>query len=124
MGETKVKNAIVVGHVEAIHEFQKANATHFKTVYGIITPRTEGFLIDGVNFVNFNSDSVKQATTDAHAQKFYAMSTCSHCGMMSTWDSGARTVKIGSVTWTNSTSYVHFNTPRRAILRDLDGTFT
>ena len=69
--ETKVVDSLVVGYVAELHEYTEVT-DHF----GIITPRTEGFLIDGIKFVNYNNVSNPENSAE---HNFYALSTCSHC---------------------------------------------
>ena len=77
-----------------------------------------------MTFVNYNKDVANPDDENAVAENFYALQTCSHCESSNSHDSGARTVKIEDISYENTTSYVNFNYPRRAILRDLDGSFS
>ena len=83
---------------------------------GVITPRTENFVVRNVRFFNFNWGAGA------------AISTCSHCFHSASTDSGARTVSFEGLFFDPTT------VPRRtryqkqlqykAILYDLDGSLT
>jgi hypothetical protein len=78
---------------------------------GVITPKTENFLVTNVDFYNYNGNMV-------------AIGTCSHCEHAAATDSGARTVHFQGLSFHNVTQRVWFNIPQRCILRDDDGTLT
>lgn len=60
-----------------------------KKPHGIITPRTENFVIRGAKFFNYNWSSAA------------ALGTCSHCFHPAATDSGARTVRMTGLEFTN-----------------------
>jgi len=85
---------------------------HDEVRYGLITPRTENFTVNGVDFYNFNEDN------DA------AIGSCSHCFHPAATDSGARTVNFKRLSFTNVNKKILYQEPWRAIYKDLDGTLT
>ena len=79
-GYARIENALVVG--------ASANAediTRETFLYGIITPRTENFTVNGAKFYNFNYAGSA------------ALGSCSHCFHPASTDSGARTVTFKNI---------------------------
>ena len=82
---------------------------------GIITPRSENFLISNVRFYNY----------DFH-DNAAAISTCSHCWHDQATDSGARTIRIEGF-WRDEATVPRkliYSYPYTTIFSDIDGTFT
>ena len=77
-GFARVKNATVIGNTGLNKDSVGNDAM---TSWGIIGPRSEGFLIEGAQFFNFN-----------YAESA-ALGDCSHCFHPASTDSGARTVR-------------------------------
>jgi len=65
-----------------------------------------------VNFHNFNFKAAA------------AFSNCSQCWHDAATDSGARTIPMEKLTFTNVTKKIIYTTPWRAIYHDIDGTLT
>jgi hypothetical protein len=81
--------------------------------HGIISPRTEHFLIQNVKFFNFNW---KDAA---------GLGSCSHCWHPHATDSGARTITTTNLTFDSSvTKKIKYGFPYKAIFRDTDGSLT
>ena len=80
---------------------------------GIITPRTENFVVKNVNFYNFNWNEAA------------ALGSCSHCFHPAATDEGGRTVKFSGLYFHSSvTRKIKYQIPLSAIYADLDGTLT
>jgi hypothetical protein len=104
----RVEGGVVVGRTNNTDWKLDASSPH-----GVIAPRTEGFLITGVHFYNFNwRDSA-------------ALGSCSHCWHPHATDSGARTIATSNLTFHSSVAKkIKYGYPFKAIFRDLDGTLT
>jgi hypothetical protein len=108
VGLAKIVDGIVVGRSRGNHEASLDAASP----HGIITPRSEGFTIDGTKFFNFELNS----------QPFgAALGTCSHCFHGASTDSGARTVTVRRLSFENVQHRIKYQYPRRAIFFDEDG---
>jgi hypothetical protein len=80
---------------------------------GVITPRTENFLVQNSRFYNYNWNEAA------------AFGTCSHCFHPAATDSGARTTSLRNITLDATvTRFINYQYPWNAILLDLDGSFT
>jgi hypothetical protein len=81
---------------------------------GIITPRTDNFLVTGVRFFNYNWNSAA------------LVGSCSHCFHGAATDNGARTIKFSNLTidYPTVTRIMNYQFPFKAIFHDLDGTLT
>ena len=80
---------------------------------GVITARTENFLVQNTRFFNFNWNLAA------------AFGTCSHCFHPAATDSGARTTSLRNLTFDSTvTRFINYQFPYVEILHDLDGTFT
>lgn len=80
---------------------------------GIITPRSDAFLVTGVRFHNFD-------WRDAAA-----LGSCSHCFHDQATDSGARTIYFSNITLKSTVQRVcNYQLPWKAIFHDIDGTLT
>ena len=80
---------------------------------GVITARTENFLVKNSRFYNFNWN------------KAAAFGTCSHCFHAAATDSGARTTTLNNLTFDATVSrFINYQEPWVEILHDLDGSFT
>ena len=80
---------------------------------GIITPRTENFVVKNVNFFNFDWNEAA------------ALGSCSHCFHGAATDSGARTVRFSGLQFDSSvTKRIRYQEPHRAIYYDMDGSLT
>lgn len=77
MNMAKINGALIIGKSDNTEDLLDWASPH-----GIITPRTENFMIENVKFYNFNFKSAA------------ALGTCSHCFHSASTDSGARTVTI------------------------------
>jgi len=82
--------------------------------HGIITPRTEGFRIEGTKFYNYDWNNAA------------ALGTCSHCFHPAATDSGARTVRVSDLWFDDAsvTKRIFYQYPWRAIFLDLTGSLT
>jgi len=87
-----------------------------RDAHGIMTPRSENFVVKNVKFYNFNFGTGHTA----------ALSSCSHCMHGVDTDSGARTVTFEKLFFDDATvpRRIRFGTPYKAIFHDLDGTLT
>jgi len=80
---------------------------------GIITPRTDKFLVQGIRFHNFDWNEAA------------GVGSCSHCFHAAATDSGARTISFRNISWADTvTRKMNYQYPWRAIFRDEDGTLT
>jgi hypothetical protein len=86
-----IYNALIIGRTENTEELLDA-----KTPHGIITPRTENFVIRGVKFFNFNWNTAA------------AFGSCSHCFHPASTDSGARTVRMSGLEFTDVTKRIRW----------------
>jgi len=102
-----IYNALVIGKTENTEALLESKNPH-----GIITPRTENFVIRGVKFFNYNWNSAA------------ALGTCSHCFHPASTDSGARTVKLSGLEFTDVTKRIRYQDPFKQILYDEDGSLT
>jgi hypothetical protein len=68
--------------------------------------------VKNVAFYNFNW---------GHAAAF---GTCSHCWHDAATDSGARTIRVEGLTFTDCDYKINYETPYRDIFYDVDGTLT
>ena len=75
-GTAQIKNALLIGASTINGE----DITKTSSIRGIITPRTENFLVNGANFYNYFL--INQA----------GFGTCSGCLAYASTDSGARTI--------------------------------
>lgn len=98
---------MIVGHSANADDFTLAASPH-----GIITPRTERFIVGNVKFFNFDLNNMA------------ALGSCSHCFHAASTDSGARTVKFHDLSFTNVSKRIRYQEPWRAIYLDLDGSLT
>jgi hypothetical protein len=81
--------------------------------HGIISPRSENFLIQNVKFFNYNWRNAA------------ALGSCSHCWHPSATDSGARTITVKNLTFdTTCEKRIKYGFPYKAIFRDVDGSLT
>ena len=85
-------------------------------IIGIVTPRTENFLVNGADFFNFDISADFRGA---------AFRTCSGCELDYTQqDSGARTVTVTTLTFENTNLRIIYNTPYNGIFYDWDGSLT
>jgi len=83
------------------------------TPRGIITPRTDNFLVQGARFYNYNWGDAA------------ALGSCSHCFHAAATDSGARTITFRNNTLDATVNRTaNFQYPWRAIFHDEDGSIT
>lgn len=81
--------------------------------HGIITPRTENFVIQNTKFFNFDWNDAA------------ALGTCSHCFHPAATDSGARTITLNNLSYdTTVAKRIKYQYPFKAIFYDLDGSTT
>lgn len=107
-GQAQINGAVVVGMSENADE-----TTIASSLRGIQGPRSENFQIHNVRFYGF--------TNENHT----ALSSCSHCEIICSTDSGARTTKLSKIYFHPENKVkVKFNYPRRDIFYDFDGTLT
>ena len=66
-------------------------------------------LIDGVTFYNYKHNK----------EKYYAIKTCSQCNNCKR---GGFTTMTRNLKFVNTDRYVKFNSPRRYVIEDLDGS--
>jgi len=106
----EVNNAIIIG---------RSNNAGTSSQYcvnggarGLVLPRTDFFWATGVIFHNFQDCTA-------------AVETCSGCEYGPSSDSGGRTSYLQSIYYSGTvTQKLRFNTPRKDIVVDFDGTFT
>jgi hypothetical protein len=110
-GYAKISDALIVGrsaNTEADLDDLEIGP------HGIITPRSEGFTVENVQFYNFN-----------HWEDGAALGTCSHCFHAAATDSGARTVTVRQLTFDETVpKRIRYQYPFRAIFYDEDGSLT
>jgi hypothetical protein len=112
-GLARIDGALIIGHSELAEDLTFTNFKLERPSFGVIGPRTEGFQVHNVKFYNF--DVAEKA----------AIATCSHCFSAPSTDSGARTLTVRNVWFDSSvTRRVFYQTPRREIILDLDGSLT
>lgn len=81
--------------------------------HGIITSRQENFVIKNVHFYNFDWNNAA------------ALGTCSHCFHDAATDEGARTITTSGFYFDSTVPRrIRYQTPFKAIFKDLDGTLT
>ena len=86
-----IYNALIIGRTENTEELLDSKQPH-----GIITPRTENFVIRGAKFFNFNWNNAA------------ALGTCSHCFHPASTDSGARTVRMSGLEFNDVTKKIRW----------------
>jgi hypothetical protein len=79
---------------------------------GIVTPRTDDCVVRGAKFFNYDWKTAA------------AFSSCSHCWHDQATDSGARTIKMSGLEFTNVVRRIHWDTPFKGIYYDEDGSLT
>ena len=80
---------------------------------GVITARTENMVVRNVNFYNFEWNDAA------------ALGSCSKCHVGGVSDSGARTVRTEGLYFDSTVARkIRYQTPRKAIYLDLDGSLT
>lgn len=84
-GKAQIYNALVVGY-----SANSDSTTMTSPLYGIITPRTENFTVNGAKFYNFDQSGMA------------ALGSCSHCFHNAATDSGARTVTFSNLYFDSS----------------------
>jgi hypothetical protein len=110
-GYAKIVGGLVVGR-SANHE----DVLDQQKPHGIITPRSENFTIEKVEFFNFEIDGEAWGA---------ALGTCSHCFHGAATDSGARTVTVRELKFADSVQKrISYQYPYRAIFYDADGSLT
>lgn len=110
-GYAKIIGGLVVGNTGLNNEL---NYRYNKAVIGVITPRSEGFRLEGTSFFNFNFAGSA------------ALQDCSHCWHDQATDSGARTVRTSGLIFDDATvpKRILYELPLAGIWLDLDGTLT
>ena len=105
----KIVGGMVIGRTENTEELLDMASPH-----GIITPRTEGFSIEGTKFFNYDWNEAA------------GLGTCSHCFHPASTDSGARTVRVSNLGFDDATvlKRIRYQTPFRAIFADETGDLT
>lgn len=106
-GYAKIIGGLVVGRSANTESDLDAASPH-----GIIGPRTENFTIEGTQFFNFDWNDAA------------ALGTCSHCFHPAATDSGARTVTVSGLEFTDVSRKILYQYPERGIFHDLDGSLT
>jgi len=85
----------------------------FSSPHGIITPRSDNFVVDGARFYYLDFQGAA------------ALGSCSHCFHGAATDSGARTVKFLNLEFDETVPRrIAYQTPWQAIYNDLDGSLT
>jgi hypothetical protein len=105
----QINNALIVGRTSNTED-----KLDWSTPRGIITPRTDNFLVTGVRFFNFNWNNAS------------LVGSCSHCFHSAATDNGARTINFSNLTidYSTVTRIMNYQFPYKAIYYDLDGTLT
>jgi hypothetical protein len=104
----QIDTALIIGMTNNTELFLDVSSPH-----GIITPRTENFIIKNVKFYNFNWNDAA------------TLGSCSHCFHDAATDEGGRTVKFSGLYFDETvTIKIRYQTPYSAIYLDLDGTLT
>jgi hypothetical protein len=104
----QINGALIVGMTNNTELYLEVSSPH-----GIITPRTENFLINNVRFYNFNFNDAA------------TLGSCSHCFHDAATDEGGRTVRFSNLYFDDTVLIkIRYQTPYSAIYLDLDGTLT
>lgn len=104
----QIDTALIIGMTNNTELYLDVSSPH-----GIITPRTENFIIKNVKFYNFNWNDAA------------TLGSCSHCFHDAATDEGGRTVKFSGLYFDETvTIKIRYQTPYSAIYLDLDGTLT
>jgi hypothetical protein len=103
-----LRNPIIIGYLPANFE----TSPFYDEAIGLITARTDGLLISGARFYSFSSSMT-------------VIQSCSQCEIDEFLVSGGRTTIFEDVAFQNILgSYVKWNSPKREIFVDLDGSLT
>lgn len=105
---TMIDGALIIGRSNA----GANNGAGFGNPHGVITPRTENFVVKNVKFYNFDFGTAA------------AVGSCSHCFHPAATDSGARTVSFSGLEFYNVNKRIRYQFPFRAIYYDIDGSLT
>ncbi len=106
-GYAMINNSIMIGRSD------NAESLGNTMSHGIITPRSENFQVHNIRFYNFDVSGKA------------AIGSCSHCFMVTSTDSGARTVQFSNLFFSSTvTKRISYQDPRRDIFYDWDGTLT
>ena len=85
----QINNALIIGKTSNTDEKIESASPR-----GIITPRTDNFLITGAQFFNYNFNDAA------------IVGSCSHCFHASSTDNGARTIKFSNITIDSSVTRI------------------
>ena len=104
-----INTALIIGRTNNTELYLDVSSPH-----GIITARTENFVIRDVKFYNFDFNDAA------------ALGTCSHCFHDAATDQGARTITTSGLWFDEDTMprRIRYQTPFKAIFYDLDGSLT
>lgn len=105
--QARVEDALIIGRTNNTDDKLDMSSPR-----GLITPRTDNFLVDGIKFYNMNWNQAS------------GIGSCSHCFHDAATDSGSRTVYFKNINWGDTAVKFGWQTPFRAIYHDLDGTLT
>jgi hypothetical protein len=84
--------------------------SEYKDARGLIASRTDGLLIDSVQFINFGATMTP-------------LQSCSECYDFRLWVTGGKTTHFKNITYQNiQGNYIFWEKWRREIFIDLDGT--
>lgn len=105
----RVNHSLIVGKTANTEE-----RLDWASPHGIITPRSENFLIENARFYNFNFNTAA------------TLGTCSHCFHPAATDSGARTMSFRNFSYdaASVTRLIKYQYPYHAIFYDMDGSLT
>jgi hypothetical protein len=107
-GRARISDALVIGRSN-----NSDASTWVTTPRGIITARSDHFLVENVRFWNYDFNDAA------------AFGSCSHCFHDGATDSGARTITTREITFgDNVTRLFNYQFPHRAIFYDEDGSVT
>lgn len=110
-GYSKISGGLIVGDAKA-DDF--SSFIRKKSVWGIITPRSENLTIEGVHFTNLDYSNSS------------AFGSCSKCFFADSTDSDARTITLNKLTFDDATVPIRakWQEPWKSIYYDIDGSFT
>ncbi len=98
--------------IVAVSRGNSEEFSKYENARGIITPRTDGLLVNDIQFYNFAGVNMS------------AFESCSKCWHPKLMISGGKTTKFSKITVVNTTKMVKWIGQRREIFIDLDGSMT
>jgi hypothetical protein len=105
-GGPRIQESAIIAYSKIPNRIQTLEAG------GVVTPRSENFRVEDVQFYNFDSPQIP------------AIESCSKCNLSPTENQGGYTTNFAKLTFVNSPYRVRFQTPRKDIYFDEDNTLT